>query len=297
MKNYKFFTIAVLFMMLLTACAEAQTKKKQSNANKTKNKATKPVAEKPAPPVAEDFKIIAEGAQSNVEEPFIFVARDAQTYALLKNLVKDLPDASTIDFTKQAVVAAFAGTKPTAGYSVAIRKAGEKIVADILEPGKDMMVAQVLTAPYKIVVVPVAEENALPLEAAAAWTNKMAIYRLARGSNFSYSGGFAYRERKFDAEGEIGVLTFGELATVSFNLTAKGDKNLMLSETASGTIKDGKFNLSRLDAGTFSEMPRPSLNVSGTIAEKKISLKFEPNPTQVADGFAARGSVEATKAN
>lgn len=297
MKIYKYFTAAILFLMLMTIGAAAQTKKKKTAKKRTKTKVTKPVAEKPAPPVAEDFRIIAEGTQSKVEEPFIFIARDAKTYAHLQTLVENLPDVSTIDFSKEAVVAAFAGTKPTAGYGVRIRKTGEKIAIDVAEPRKDLMLAQIITMPYKIAVVPVEEDKALPLEASATWTNKMAVYRLSRGSNFSYSGGFAFRERKFDAEGTIGVLTFGELATVSFNLTAKGDKNLMLSEMASGVFKDSKFDLKRLDAGTFSEMPRPSLNVSGTISDKKITLKFEPNPTNVADGFAARGNVEAVKTN
>lgn len=295
MKKYQIFTIALLFIVLLNTCADAQKKKKP--AKKTdKAKVTKPAPE-PAAPAREDFKIIAEGAQSKVEEPFIFIARDAKTYTHLQSLVENLPDAATVDFTKEAVVAVFAGTKPTAGYSVVIRKNGEKIAAEVAEPAKDLMLAQVITAPYKIAVVPVAEESALPLEAGAAWTAKWTRYRLARGSSFSYAGGFAYRERRFEPEGAIGVMTQGELVTVSFDLTAKGDKNLALSEMASGVLKDGNFELNRLDAGSFSEMPRPSLKVKGMLADKKISLKFEPNPTNVADGFEARGALEALRIN
>jgi hypothetical protein len=294
MKRYGFYSIALVLLLMFSVCADAQTGKRKTAKKRVKAKVAKPVAENP-PPKPEDFNIIAEGAQSKVEEPFLFVARDAKTYALLKNLAEELPDVSTIDFTKESVVAAFAGAKPTSGYGVQIRKANEKVVVEVTEPHKDLMKAQVITTPYKIAVVPSEEETALPLEVSATWTGKMKFYRLTRGSNFSYAGGFAFRERRFDAEGTVGVLTYGDLATLSFSMTAKGDRNLSLAEIASGSFTEGKIELNRLDAGTFSEFPRPSLNVSGTISDEKIFLRFEPNPTNTADGFQARGRVEAAK--
>jgi hypothetical protein len=308
MRKFGIFILALLSVNLFTAVgAQAQAKRKRavkkpvapvSKKTAGSKKTVKPVVNPPVPavePRKEDYKIIAEGAHSKLEEPFLFVARDAKTYALLQTLIENPPDASTIDFSKEAVVAAFAGTKPTAGWEVLIRKLSDKVSVDLNEPRKDMMQAQVLTAPYKIAVVPVEEEKPLALDATATWTNKMANYRVTK-SSFIYSGGFAFRERTFGAEGEIAVLAHGDLITVSFNLTAKGDKKMMLAETASGSLKEGKISLSRLDAGTFSENPKPPVNVSGTISDAKLSLRFEPNPWNVADGFEARGAVEAVKA-
>ncbi|MDQ3799793.1 MAG: hypothetical protein M3384_10095 [Acidobacteriota bacterium] len=308
MKKIGIFILALLSINLFTAHgAQAQTKRKKtfkkpaapvSKKTGGSKKTTKPVVNPPAPqvePRAEDYKIIAEGAHAKVEEPFLFVARDAKTYARLQALIENLPDASTIDFSREAVVAAFAGTKPTAGWEVLIRKLADKVLIDLNEPRKDMMQAQVLTAPFKIAVVPVEEEKTLALDATATWTNKMVNYRVTKG-NFIYSGGFAFRERTFGAEGTIGVLTRGDLITVSFNLTAKGDKKMMLAETASGSLNEGKISLARLDAGTFSENPKPPVNVSGTISDAKLSLRFEPNSWNVNDGFEARGMVEAVKA-
>jgi hypothetical protein len=63
----------------------------------------------------------------------------------------------------------------------------------------------------------------------------------------------------------------------------------------SGIINAGKTELARLDAGTFSEMPRPALKASGAAVDNKLSLTFEPHPTVVADGFSARGKLEAVK--
>jgi hypothetical protein len=298
MKIFKFFILALLSIGLLTLGAQAQAKKKKAikkNKTATSKKTTKPTVKPPViEPRQEDYKIIAEGAQAKVEEPFLFVARDAKTYALLQTIVENLPDASTIDFTKESVVAAFAGTKPTAGWEVLVRKLSDKVLIDLNEPRKDVMTAQMLTAPYKIAVIPVEEEKPLSLEATPTWTNKMVTYRVSKG-NFIYSGGFAFRERTFGAEGTVGVLTRGDLVTMMFNLTAKGDKTMMLAETVSGSLKDGKAELSRLDAGTFSENPKPPVNVSGTISDTKLSLRFEPNPSNVDDGFQVRGAIEAVK--
>lgn len=298
MKTFRIFILTLLSISLFTVGAPAQAKKKKA-IKKTRTpvskKTTKPIVNPPVvEPRREDYKIIGEGANAKPEEPFLFVARDAKTYAQLQTIVENLPDASTVDFTKEAVVAAFAGTKPTAGWEVLIRRLSDKVLIDLNEPRKDMMHAQMLTAPYKIAVVPVEEEKALSLDATPTWTNKMTSYRVSKGS-FIYSGGFAFRQRTFGVEGSIGVLTHGDLVTITFNMTAKGDKTMMLAETVSGSAKDGKLELARLDAGTFSENPKPPVNVSGTISDAKLSLRFEPNPTTLADGFEARGAVEAVK--
>lgn len=303
MKILKIFILTLLSFSLFFSVAEAQTKKKKTFKKPTKA-ASKKTA-KPAPPApkqpaadaprAEDYKIIAHGDFAKIDEPFLFVARDAKTFALLQSFVENLPDAATVDFTKQAVVAAFAGSKPTAGWEVLVRKLSGRVLVDLSEPRKDRMYAQVLTAPFKIAVVPVEAEMPLALEATATWTNKTAAYRVQKGT-FTYSGGFAPRQRLFGVEGSIGVLTHGDLVTMTFDLTAKGDKAMKLTETASGTIKEGKIELARLDAGTFSEGPKPPVNVTGTTANAdKLALRFEPNPANAADGFQARGTVEAVR--
>ena len=86
----------------------------------------------------------------------------------------------------------------------------------------------------------------------------------------------------------------GDLATLKFNLAGtNAEKNMRLTETASGTAKNGAIDLARLDAGSFSEGPKPPLKVSGTISGDKLSLNFEPLPTNIRDGFAVRGKLEA----
>lgn len=64
-----------------------------------------------------------------------------------------------IDFEKNSIAAVFLGQRPTAGYSVKIKEIKEKpkevhIIFGEKKPAKDRMVAQVLTQPYLIKIVP-----------------------------------------------------------------------------------------------------------------------------------------------
>lgn len=68
----------------------------------------------------------------------------------------DLPD---VDFTKEMVIAAFAGQKSTGGYSIEIKKitkTGKKLFVQIemTNPGRSCLNTQALTSPYHIVAIP-----------------------------------------------------------------------------------------------------------------------------------------------
>lgn len=292
MKAFKILFSAIIFFGLIGSVS-AQTKKSAA-IKKTKTKVTKFVNKKPiAEPIGGEIKILAEGAYSKVETPFIFAARDAETYARLQGFVENLPSASEIDFTKSAVAAAFAGTKNTGGYSVSIKNSDGEVSINLVNPPKDAMTAQVITAPFKIALVPLGENDSLNLEVSAGWKNAARIYKITSGA-FEYSGGFAGRQKKFDVEGTIGVLSFGDCATLVFNLSGTGaEKARKLTETASGSLNNGTIKLTRLDAVNFAENPKPPLAVFGTISNDKLLLSFEPLPSRIADAFQSRGKIEA----
>lgn len=242
--------------------------------------------------ITNDFKVLAEGSQSKVDSPFVFVARDEKTYLQLQNLVEGLPASSTIDFKKNAVVAGFAGEKPTGGWTVEIRKVGKKVLIDQQSPRKDMMVTQVITTPFKVSLIPVDENESLSLEFTASYAKNKKTFQLKKG-NFEYTGGIAGIRKKFQATGTIQMLTFGDYVTMLFDLKGKGQK-LNLSEISSGTLKDGSIDISRLDSGSFVQFPRPPFSVKGTLKNKILSLKFESQQeTNFADGFVGKGSLEA----
>jgi hypothetical protein len=277
--------MVVAFLLNATFDVEAQ---KRGHKKKTVRSQTTQVNNQPD----QQIRIVAEGQHADVEKPFIFVARDARTYELLKALKITVPDTSKFDFPKVAIVAIFAGTKPTPGYKIEVSRNADLLSVSVVSPPPDAILAQVLTSPYKIVAVPVDEEKSLFVQVPSDW--KKETYKISKGS-IGYSGGFAPREKNFDVDGKIFVFKFDDLITMSFSLTAKSDAKIKISETASGKIEGNKIQLNWVDPGNFSELPRPSMKAIGMLSQDRITLRFEPNPTNVADGFEAHGEIEAVK--
>ncbi len=298
MKTFKFLLLCAV-CWILVADVSAQTKKRKTvKKNKTITAKTtiKPMRNRtPLEIETGEIKKIAEGTNSKVEEPFFFVARSSETYEQMQKLIENLPSVSEIDFTHTAVVAAFAGMKNTGGYSVGIKNMSDKIIVDVISPPKGAMVAQMITSPYLVALVPVEQETNLALDFSPRWKTAAQTFQVTKGE-FEYSGGITGRGKSFLAEGIISVLGFGDFVTLIFKLSGRGsEKERKIWETASGTFKDNKIDLARLNAGSFSENPKPPVKVSGTLSENKLNLKFEPLPTTIADGFSVSGTIEALK--
>lgn len=276
--------LSILFMIicLVTACANAQVKRqKKRQAPKTRN-------------VAMNYRVLYQSTQCGMQNPFIFVARDAKTFSKMPmKSSENIKLPSNIDFSKEAVVAVFAGTKPTSGYDVEISSSGSVVSVKMKNPPKDAIVLEVLTSPCKIVAVQVPEDKTFRVEASPEW--KMTEYKISQGK-ISYSGGFAPREKTYDVEGRIFAIESEGFLTLTLALNAKNDANIKIHETVSGTIENGKVFLERIDPNNFSEKPCPVMKASGTFSQEKIYLKLEPNPTVVVnDGFTAEGYLEATR--
>ena len=296
MKNYRKFTLLILSFCLFLSVADAQTRRKKTI---KKSKTTRPVVI-PAPPPPIDksalgYKVLVEGFQSKVETPFIFVAYDAETYALIRSLAEGLPESSTIDFSQTAVVAAFAGTRNTGGFSVKIQPSAGKTSVKLVTPPKGAMTAQMITYPFQIASVPLAADQTLNLELGTEWTSQIQDYQVLKGE-FEYAGGFAGQNKKFNFRGTIGVLTFGDHKTFVFNLNGKGaDSNRQLFDTVSGFVRNSMLEIARLEPKNFAEFPHPPVKVTGTITDKKMMLDFESLSLTVADGYTGRGKLEAVK--
>ena len=293
MKNRRNLLIVLILSGLFVSCADAQTKRRKKQKNTNQN-TQKPVIKEPTN--TGDLKILATALMGNVEEPLIYVARDAATYESLKKMVPELPAANGIDFKKTAVVAAFLGTKPTAGFEVNFAKAANNSVKiEIVNKAPGSMVAQVLTTPFKVALVPTDEEKPLQLEIGAEWRNTMRIYRVSAGE-FSFSGGFAPIQKRFNLEGTIGVWRFGDLITIDFKANGKGsEKTRKINEIASGVVSGNSILLNRIDAVNLIDPPHPALKATGTFGENQISLAFESLPTTYADGYEGKGNLTAIK--
>ncbi|HEV7902240.1 MAG TPA: protease complex subunit PrcB family protein [Pyrinomonadaceae bacterium] len=249
--------------------------------------------------VSNEIKELAAGGYGSVRESFIFVARDAETYASLRKLNDQLPELGADFFKSNAVVAAFLGERRSGGYGVGIeRGAGGLLRVSEKSPPKGAMVTMALTAPFRIVSVGVRDESPLALELDAAWQEAARPYRVDAGE-FTRMGGFAGRLEKSTLKGDIRIMRHAQLATLLFALQGTGGAEgaHALQDTASGTVApDGGLTLTRLDPGSFVPPPRHPLHARGNFNdnEGRLSLTFEVTQAKVNDGYGGQGKLEAT---
>jgi VWFA-related protein len=105
------------------------------------------------------MRTVARGVASRVDDARQVVARtDAEWNAVWRAHDADHP-APAVDFAREMVVGVFSGSRPTAGYGVAItgvREEGDTLVVSYREsrPIPGGITAQVLTSPFHLVAVP-----------------------------------------------------------------------------------------------------------------------------------------------
>lgn len=294
MRQLKIILSLIIVLCLCTVAIAAQKKK-----SKPKKKPVKTQTTKVTTTLKDEYKVIAEGNSIDVEQPFIFVARDAETYSALQKLVFNLPRQDKSFFESNAIVAAFLGTKPTAGYSVQFKK-GATIEIKAIEPPKGSLTADVITSPYKVVAVPVINDETtlqnLVLNTDNLWGCAWQSYKVTNGEMVQ-TGGFVPSEKHIPIEGTLSILRQGDFVTMRINLSSslKGFSGRM-NDLASGIVdKDGNVKFTYLDPCTLIQTPRPMLVTTGKFERDNLKLNFESGPTIVNDGFDTKGKLEATK--
>ncbi|HJR07709.1 MAG TPA: protease complex subunit PrcB family protein [Pyrinomonadaceae bacterium] len=304
--------LASLAFSTASACAARPTtegasgvdeqSKKKSRTTPTPTPLPSPDAEKNLETnMSGEIKELAAGGYSSVKEPFIIVARDAETYANVRKLNDKLPEFGADFFKSNAVVAAFLGQRRSGGYSVRITRnaTGVATVLHVSEqpPPKDAIVTMALTSAFQIVSVSVGEERPLALELDATWQEAARPYKVDAGE-FMRMGGFAGRIEKSTLKGDLRVMRHARLATIFFALQGTGAEGVYaLQDVASGTVApDGTLTLTRLDPGTFVPPPRNPLRARGSFSdnENQLSLTFEAMQAKVNDGYGGQGKLEAT---
>jgi hypothetical protein len=246
-----------------------------------------------------EIKTLAEGAYGKVEESFVVVAREEQVYRELRTLVDGLPELAPEAFTRSAVVAAFSGTRSSGGFAIKIESgAGGRIVIEETTPPPDAMVTQALTHPFKVVSLPIGEEEGIELELRGPWRGEsLKTFRVSSG-RFTTGGGIAGRTEKLTLSGSVNLMRQGKLVTLNSDLRGEGGQKARVLKGAATGLERGTdtFEVPRLDAGTLVDFPRSPLRATGklTDAGRKLSLTFESLPSRVADGYSGSGELEAT---
>lgn len=114
-----------------------------------------PMTQKAAPAP----RTIDKGDQSNIDARREVVVRtSAEWRQLWQQHSPDRP-VPPVDFSKEMVVGVFLGSRPTAGYGVAIVKAINangilSVQYQERAPGRDAITAQILTSPYHLAAIP-----------------------------------------------------------------------------------------------------------------------------------------------
>jgi hypothetical protein len=110
-------------------------------------------------PLTPPLRSLDRGTSSQIRTERLAVARDESEWARLWTAHAPTRPQPAVDFARESVVAVFAGTRPTAGYAVAIdgyRENAGTIVVVYREaaPAPGTIAAQVITSPFAIATVP-----------------------------------------------------------------------------------------------------------------------------------------------
>jgi hypothetical protein len=104
------------------------------------------------------FTVLASGAQSGIDKPRTAVARTAAEWKTLCARHAAGQPCPPVDFSRSTALAIFLGTRPSAGYAVAITAVepdGAALVVTYRErkPAPDDIVAQMITAPFQLATI------------------------------------------------------------------------------------------------------------------------------------------------
>lgn len=179
---------------------------------------------------------VARGQDSRIAEPRRVVVRTAEEWTTLWAAHAGPGSAApAIDFSAAIVAAAFAGERPSAGYSVDVTGAveeagGVRLFVDERGPGSGMAAAQILTSPFHIV-------SLARMAGQVAWTESS---RDSRGAG--RDGGAGSREaRETPVEPAGGVSSTGlkptTAAALSYLAGPVSGATILFAETRSEFVR------------------------------------------------------------
>jgi len=110
------------------------------------------------------FTPLVSGTRSTVTTRVNYFITSSDQLDELWNMLNATSTPPKIDFSKQAVIAVFAGQQPSTGYAIKVSKVVDSsarlVSITIAKPGDTCMTGQAFTAPFELVAVPL---TTLPL--------------------------------------------------------------------------------------------------------------------------------------
>ncbi|MCM3871574.1 MAG: protease complex subunit PrcB family protein [Pyrinomonadaceae bacterium] len=245
-----------------------------------------------------EIKELAARNHSTIFESFVLIARDSKTYEALRIASPSLPEQNAEFFETNVVVAVFLGQRRTGGYSIEIAN-GHDGSLRIVEhsPPKGAMVKMVLSAPFKVVAIPVQTDRPMELALDETWKKRLRGYRVTSGQVL-VTGGFAGVNQRRSLEGTVGIMRAGELATFIFDLRSQaGQETKQLKDAASCLVKNPlQVSLPRLNSTTLTGAIESPFQVTGEFLDEERELRLSLQTiasSNISDNFAATGQLTA----
>jgi PrcB C-terminal len=298
----------VSFLVILLVCLSPAIGRIQSSNSSsrivTSDKSSAPTNQDH--PLIGEMKVLLEGSQSTIQEPFVAVCRESETYLALKKIDGNLPKLEANFFQSHLVLAAYLGTRNTGGYRVEIERKGDpdnnlpspdRTRFQITEKGppKGAMVTQVITSPFVIVSLEVNGTPPLILSLDYAWRQRQQLYRIKSGS-FQVGGGLAGISEALEAHGELLILRTNGLASFYISISGTGgSKPRSLSDFATAIVDKESVAIKKFTADYFVDGPNGGFTATGTWKERdgKLTLQLASGRSIVSDGYSGGGSLDA----
>lgn len=241
-----------------------------------------------------ELRVLAEGHQSSVSEPFVAVIRDAETYARLRKAEPQLPAVQPDFFSLNVIIAAFLGRRTTGGYQVEITRDGPNMRVSEKAPAKGAMTIQILTAPFKVVSFQPNGSTEIELGVDRTFRTGLDRYTVSAGQ-FTLSGGFTGRSESIQLHGQLEVSRWRDLITIRFDLTSDGGSRPRgLKGYATGFIEHDEIRIDKQSHGSLLDPPSGELTVTGKfVAKDRLSLSLSSKAINVPESYGGTGSLEA----
>ena len=108
--------------------------------------------------VAVPFIELAQGVQSNISMRTNYLITSASQLEKLWKIVDTNDKIPNVDFTKNYIVAVFAGNEPTTDYAISVSKIEDTdvrtVTVTLVKPGNNCLGKDLTTTPYNLVALP-----------------------------------------------------------------------------------------------------------------------------------------------
>ena len=237
-----------------------------------------------------EVKTLAQGNYP-VDDAFVVVARDPETYSALRAVVGGIPELNADFFKAGAVVGAFLGQRRTSGYAAEITVASDGGV-NVAEsaPDPETPVKMVLSSPFRIVSLPLDHRQPFKIALGRTWRAAGRTYRLEAGE-VTISGGGAGASKRLQLEGVARVIRHDRLVTFIFELKGAGAFESVVSGVSQ---TDRRVFINHLDVGPLAGRQTAPLRAAVEFKDDGRTFSLSSPPSSAEGGSTVEVKMKAT---